>query len=81
MLVHGTYGIPHSIKLRHVHRDRQAARMLLRQLLQGIIAASEQGDLRAAIRQSNRRRQPDSRRSARDNEYVILDLHRFISLT
>jgi hypothetical protein len=52
----------------------------LRQFLQRIGAASEQGDFRAAIRQSNRRRQPDPRRSARDNENAIFDLHRSILL-
>src|SRR5208283_5443794 len=56
MLVHGTYGFPHSIRLRHVYRERQAAWKLLRQFFQRIGAASEKGDFRAAIRQSDRRR-------------------------
>jgi len=77
--VNGTHRFPHSIKLRHVCGDRQAAGNLLRQFLQGIAAAGQEGDFRAAFRQSHRRRQPDPRRSARDNEYVIFDLHGLIS--
>jgi len=55
VLVHGAYGFPYSIKLRHVYRDRQAAWKFLRQFPQRICAASEQGDFRAALGQSNRR--------------------------
>ena len=50
ILVHGAYGFPHSTKLRHVYGDGQAAWKLLCQFLQRMGAASEQGDLRAAIR-------------------------------
>ena len=67
-------------KLRDVYGDGQAARKLLRQLLQRIGIASEQGDFRAAIRQRDRRREADPRRGARDNENVIFDLHRSILL-
>src|SRR6516162_5491907 len=73
--MHSAYGFPHSIKLRYVDRDRQAARKLLRQFLERFSAASEQGDFRTAIRQSDCRRQPNSRRGAGDNEYAIFDLH------
>src|ERR1700753_72024 len=69
------YGFLHAIKLRHINRDRQAAWKLPRQFLQRIGAASKQGDFRAPLRQSNRRRKTDPGRSARDNEYAILDLH------
>jgi hypothetical protein len=79
MLVNSAHGFPHTIKLRHVCRDGQAAGKLLRQLLQRIATASQEGDLRAVIRQNHRRRQPNSRRSARDNEHVIFDLHGLIS--
>src|SRR5579871_5680116 len=41
MPVHGAYGFPHAIKLRHVYRDRRAAWKLPRQFLQRIGAASE----------------------------------------
>ena len=51
VLMHSAYGFPHSIKLRDVYGDGQAARKLLGQLLQRIATASEQGDFRAAIRQ------------------------------
>jgi len=44
--------------------------------LQRIATASEQGDFRAAIRQRDRRREADPRRSARDNENAIFDLRR-----
>jgi hypothetical protein len=74
------YGFPHASKLRHVRRDRQAAWKLPRQLLQGIRAAREQGDFRAPLAQSDRCGQSDPRRSARDNEDTILDLHRCFSL-
>jgi hypothetical protein len=69
MLVHSAYGFPHSIKLRHVYGDRQAARKLLRQFLQRIGTASEQGDVGAAIRQRGCRREdgkPDTKRSNTD---------------
>src|SRR5580704_10320016 len=56
MLVYGAYGFPHAIKLRHVDRERQAAWKLLRQFFQRIGAASEKGDFRAAISQSDRSR-------------------------
>ena len=59
VLAHGEYGFPHLIKLRHVYRDGQAAGKLLRQLLQRIGAASEQGDFRATIRQRDRPREAD----------------------
>jgi hypothetical protein len=52
----------------------------LRQFLQDIATASEQGDFRAPLGQSDRRGQSDPRRSARDNEDVILDLHPSILL-
>jgi hypothetical protein len=52
VLVHRAYGFPYEVKLRHVRRNRQAAWKLLRQFLQRLGAASEQGDFRAA--------QPDS---------------------
>jgi hypothetical protein len=61
MSVHGAYGFPHSIKLRYVYSDRQAAWKLLRQFFERIGAASEQGDSRAAITQ----RSPSSARSPR----------------
>ena len=80
VLVYGAYGFPHAIKLRHVYRDWQAALKLSRQFLQRIAAASEQGDFRAAVGQSNSRREPYPRRSARDNENAILDLQPSILL-
>src|ERR1700733_1978271 len=80
MPVHSAYGFPHSIKLRHIYRDRQAAWKPSRQFLQRIATASEQGDLRASLGQSNSRRQSYPRRSTRDNEDTIVDLHRFILL-
>src|SRR6266513_2518534 len=79
ILVNSAHGFPHTIKLRHVCRDRQAAGKLLRDLLQRIATAGQEGNFRAAISQSHRRRQPDPRRSARDNEYVIFDLQGLIS--
>jgi hypothetical protein len=66
--------------MRDVYGDRQAAWKLLRQFVQRIGAASKQGDFRAAIRQRDRRRQPDPRRSAGDDEHAIFDLHRSILL-
>jgi hypothetical protein len=80
MPVHGAYGFPNSIKLRHVYGDRQATWELLPQFLQRIGASSEQGDLRVAIRQCGRRREADPRRSARDDEDTIFDLHPSILL-
>jgi hypothetical protein len=77
-MVHSGYGFPHSIKLRHVYRVRQAAWKLLCQFFQRIGATSEKGDFRAAIRQSDRRRQPYPGRSASHNEYAIFDFHRLI---
>src|SRR5580704_8498343 len=53
-------------------------RKLPRQFLQRVATTSEQGDSRAPLGQSDRRGQPDPRRSARDNENTILDLHRLI---
>jgi hypothetical protein len=47
--MHSAYGFPHSIKLRHVYRKRQAAWKLLRQFFQRIGAASEKRDFRAAV--------------------------------
>lgn len=79
MLVHIAYGFPHSIKLRHVDGERQAAWKLLRQFCQGVGAASEEGDFGAPIRESHRRRQPYPRRSAGHNEYAVFDLHGLIS--
>jgi hypothetical protein len=55
MLVNSAYGFPHTIKLRHVCRNGQAAGKLLRQLLQRIATAGQEGDFRAAIRESYRR--------------------------
>src|SRR5258708_13993741 len=80
MLVLSAYGFPHSIKLRHVYGDGQTAWKLLRQFLQRIATASEHGDFRAALGQRNSRRQPYPRRSSRDNENAIFDLHRSILL-
>jgi hypothetical protein len=74
------HGFPHTVKLRHVYRKRQAARKLPRQFLQRFGAAREQGDLRAAISQRDCRRQSDPRRSAGDDEHAILDLHRSLRL-
>jgi hypothetical protein len=78
MLVNSAYGFPHSIKLRHIYRVRQAAWKLLCQFFQRIGAASEKGDFRAAVRQSDRRRQSYPRRSAGHNEYAIFDFHLLI---
>jgi hypothetical protein len=64
MLVHSAHSFLHAIKFRHVYRDGQAARKLLRQFLQRIATAGEQGDSRAPLGQSDRRGQPDPRRSA-----------------
>jgi hypothetical protein len=80
MLVHSAYRFAHSIKLRHVYGDWQAAWNLPRQLLQRIGAASEEGDFCAATGQRYRRRQADPRRSTRDNENAFFDLHRSILL-
>jgi hypothetical protein len=60
--------------------DRQATWELLPQFSQRIGASSEQGDLRVAIRQRGRRREADPRRSARDDEDTIFDLHPSILL-
>jgi hypothetical protein len=50
MLMHSAYGFPHTIKPRHVYRDRQALWKLLRHLLKRIAAACQQGHSRAAVR-------------------------------
>jgi len=55
MLMHRAYGLLHAIKLRHVDRDRQAARKLPRQFLQRIVSAGEQGDFSATLGQRDRR--------------------------
>jgi len=76
--VHNAYGFSHMVELRHASSDGQAAWKLLREFLQRFGAACEKGDFRATIRQGDRRRQPDPRRSACDNENMILYLHRSI---
>ena len=73
--VHGADGFPHLFKLRHIRGDRKAARKAPGKFFQRSGAASEQGDSRAAIRQRGGGRQPNPGGGARDNEYVILDLH------
>jgi hypothetical protein len=73
--MHSAYGFLHAIKLRHVYRDGQASRKPLRQFLERISTAGEEGDFPAAIGKGNRGRKPDPRRSAGDNEDAIFDLH------
>src|SRR5215831_841148 len=75
MLVDSADGFPYAIELRHVCGNRQAARKPLRQFFQRVGAAREQGDFRATVRQSNRCRKADPRRSACHDEYAICDLH------
>ena len=51
-----------------------------RQFLQRISTSREQSDLGAAIRKGDCRRKADPRRSTRDYENAIFDLHRFMLL-
>jgi len=75
VLVHSSNCFAHTIELRQVDGDGQAAGKLLGKFLERATRACQQGDLSACTRQSNCGRSPYSRRSARNDKHLIFDLH------